>query len=30
MVSIYSRSRRWIDGTLGLVFAFSAYKLAKD
>lgn len=30
MVSIYSRSRRWIDGTLGLVFAFSAYKLARD
>jgi threonine efflux protein len=30
MVSIYSRARRWIDGTLGLVFAFSAYKLARD
>lgn len=30
MVSIYSRSRRWIDGTLGLVFTFSAYKLARD
>jgi threonine efflux protein len=30
MVSLYSRSRRWIDGTLGLVFTFSAYKLARD
>ncbi|OLP43389.1 LysE family translocator [Rhizobium oryziradicis] len=30
MVSIYSRLRRWIDGTLGIVFAFSAYKLARD
>lgn len=30
MVLVYSRLRRWIDGTLGLVFAFSAYKLARD
>lgn len=30
MVSVYSRLRRWIDGALGLVFAFSAYKLARD
>jgi threonine efflux protein len=30
MVSVYSRARRWIDGTLGIVFTFSAYKLARD
>ncbi|TCM53561.1 threonine/homoserine/homoserine lactone efflux protein [Rhizobium sp. PP-F2F-G48] len=30
MISIYSRSRRWIDFTLGLVFTFSAYELARD
>ena len=30
MVSMYSRARRWIDGTLGLVFTYSAYKLARD
>ncbi|MBB4000624.1 threonine/homoserine/homoserine lactone efflux protein [Aureimonas pseudogalii] len=30
MVSAYSRLRRWIDGTLGVVFTFSAYKLARD
>ncbi|MCF1473034.1 LysE family translocator [Agrobacterium vitis] len=30
MVSIYSRARRWIDATLGLVFTVSAYKLARD
>lgn len=30
MVSIYGRLRRWIDGTLGVVFTFSAYKLARD
>lgn len=30
MVAVYSRARRWIDGTLGLVFTYSAYKLARD
>lgn len=29
MISVYSKLRRWIDGALGVVFAFSAYKLAK-
>jgi threonine efflux protein len=30
MVALYSRARRWIDGALGFVFVFSAYKLARD
>ena len=28
VVALYRRSRRWIDGALGLFFAFAAYKIA--
>ncbi len=28
IVALYTRARRWIDATLGVFFAFAAYKLA--